>query len=145
MIILVEVLNNNNEFKTIKLDTKNKNIIDLKIELSNLENISINNQVWYLNNYELDDNTDIFFKDIIYNVYFSDNRVSLTININGELKRTPQLLTNTSILEIKNILSINDNIYFRNIKLLDHKNIKYYNLNNNSILILNSKLHSSTL
>ena len=137
MIILVEVLNNNNEFKTIKLDTKNKNIIDLKIELSNLENISINNQVWYLNNYELDDNTDIFFKDIIYNVYFSDNRVSLTININGELKRTPQLLTNTSILEIKNILSINDNIY--------HKNIKYYNLNNNSILILNSKLHSSTL
>lgn len=145
MIILVEVLNNNNEFKTIKLDTKNKNIIDLKIELSNLENISINNQAWYLNNYELDDNTNIFFKDTIYNVYFSDNKVSLAININGELKRTPQLSTDTSILEIKNILSINDNIYFRNIKLLDHKNIKYYNLNNNSILVLNSKSNSSIL
>ena len=144
MIILVEVLNNNNEFKTIKLDTKNKNIIDLKIELSNLENISINNQVWYLNNYELDDNTNVFLKDT-YNVYFKNDTVSLTININGELKMTPHFSPNTSILEIKNILSINDNIYFRNIKLLDHKNIKYYNLNNTSILILNSKLHSSTL
>lgn len=145
MIILVEVLNNNNEFKTIKLDTKNKNIIDLKIELSNLENISINNQVWYLNNYELDNNTNVFIKDTIYNVYFKNDTVSLTININGELKTTPHFSPNTSILEIKNILSINDNIYFRNIKLLDHKNIKYYNLNNTSILVLNSKLHSSIL
>ncbi len=38
------------------------------------------------------------------------------------------------IKELKNILSIKDNIYYRNIKLLDNKTFNYYNISNNKQL-----------
>ena len=140
MFILIEIFTKDNNYKKCEINVNNKNFLDVKIELSNLEHIPIKKQLWYFNNIEIDDLKT--WVDGNYSVYYKNDHISLDISINNNIIKTPLISKDTEIKELKNILSIKENIYFRNIKLLDDKSIGYYNLNsNNKLFVKNDKVN----
>ena len=138
MKISVEVLTEENIFKKIQFDTNNKILLDLQIELANILNISLNNQLWYLQGEELDYNFSDWINNYSYSVFIEKDYITLFIKNKNKIIKTPQISKNMKIKELKNILSIKDNIYYRNIKLLDHKTFNYYNISNNKQLNIQS-------
>ena len=91
-----------------------------------------NEQEWYFNNIQID--TSFILKKGKYSVFFSNDNISIKINIDNKLKVLPYLSKNLKISDLKNILTIKDNIYLNEKMLSNDKTLTYYNINNNDIL-----------
>jgi hypothetical protein len=56
------------------------------------------------------------------------------MKINNKIIMTPLILKNSTIKELKNILSIKDNIYFKHNKLQDNNTLEDYDINNTDLI-----------
>ena len=118
------------------------------------KNITINNQkikdlgkwakfFWYKDGIQLDNNYNDWKENDTYEVMFNNDYININLKINNKNIITPLISKKITIKELKNILSIKDNIYFKHIKLKDTKTLEDYNINNMDSLIINS--YSSAL
>lgn len=120
MLITFEVLENNDIYNKV-INVTGKNANDIK-KYFNYKNIKI-----YQNTNIIDDTFNKWSNDNQYFIYIeNDIYISFQLNNNS----TPYLNYNMTIKEIKNILSIKDEIFFNNVKLNDNYTLKYYNINN---------------
>jgi hypothetical protein len=85
---------------------------------------------WYKDGNLLDPYEDILEDNESYEIIFNKNNINLCIQHKNKKIITPLVSKNITIGELKNILSIKDNIYFNREKLKDNKTIDYYNINN---------------
>ncbi len=85
---------------------------------------------WYKDGNKLNPDEDILEDNESYEIIFNKEHINLCIQHNNKTFITPLISKNITIGELKNILSIKDNIYFNRIKLKDNKTIEYYNINN---------------
>lgn len=119
---------------TINFNVSEKNCIDI------INNISkkYNKSTKYINIYQDDKLLKKTFNnwDNKYNyVIFIDNSfINIIIKHKNKVIRLPQLDLDTKIGEIKNILSIEEDIFFRNIKLENKNTLSSYKISNNNIL-----------
>ena len=143
MKISVEVLTEDNSFNIYQFDITDKILLDIMIQLANLINVPISNQVWYLDGKVMASTFSNWKKDDEYSMYAKKEYITLFINIKNKLITTPQIPVDMKIKELRNILSIKDNIYFRNIKLLDNKTFKYYNIGDKNKLSINKYCNES--
>ena len=97
MKISVEVLTEENIFKKIQFDTNNKILLDLQIELANILNISLNNQLWYLQGKELDYNFSNWINNYSYSVFIEKDYITLFIKNKNKIIKTPQISKNMKI------------------------------------------------
>lgn len=136
MIIHIEGFDNNNNYITFNINPKNKKIKDLgKLSYYNWfkDGVQLNNDY---NNWENNDNYEIIFNNEFINIY---------IQINNKLILSPLICKDISIKELKNILSIKDNIYFKQINLKDDKTLDNYNINNMDTIITHTYCSSFAL
>lgn len=129
MIVHIEVISKN-IYNNIIL--KGNNFYDIQNQIYCKYLISINNQEWYFK----DDIIDSSFKlkKGNYTVYFYCDYISIIINNKNKFIKLPQLSTNLKINELKDILSIKDNIYLNNEMLIDNKKLSDYNISSKDIL-----------
>lgn len=119
---------------TINFNVSQKNCMDIIYNISKKYNKSTK----YINIYQDDKLLKKTFNnwDNKYNyVIFIDNSfINIIIRNNNKVIRLPQLDLDTKIGEIKNILSIKEDIFFRNIKLENKNTLSSYKISNNNIL-----------
>lgn len=119
---------------TINFNVSEKNCIDIIYNISKKYNKSTK----YINIYQDDKLLKNTFNnwDNKYNyIIFIDNSfINIIVKYNNKNIRLPQLDLNTKISEIKNILSIEEDIFFRNIRLENKNTLSSYKINNNNIL-----------
>lgn len=119
---------------TINFNVFEKNCIDIIYNISKKYNKSTK----YINIYQDDKLLKNTFNnwDNKYNyIIFIDNTfINIIVKYNNKNIRLPQLDLNTKISEIKNILSIEEDIFFRNIRLENKNTLSSYKINNNNIL-----------
>jgi hypothetical protein len=95
---------------------------------------------WYKDGEQLNPYEDILEDNQTYEVIYNKENINLTIQINNKKFITPLINKNIKIKELKNILSIKDNIYFNKIKLNDNRTLDSYNINNMDRLNTQSSL-----
>ena len=134
MIIHVEGFDQNNNFINLIFNPQNKKI-------KHLGNFSY--YTWFKDGMQLNDNYNDWEDNENYEVIFNNYFINLYIKINNKTIMTPLINRNNTIKELKNILSIKDNIYFKQIKLKDNNTLEYYDINNLDSLNLYS--YSSAL
>jgi hypothetical protein len=134
MIIHVEGFDQNNNFINLTINPQNKKI-------KHLGNFA--NYTWFKDGIQLSDNYNDWKDTEHYEVIFNNYYINLYIKINNKTIMTPLINRNTTIKDLKNILSIKDNIYFKQIKLKDNYTLEYYDINNLDSLNLYS--YSSAL
>ena len=134
MIIHVEGFDQNNNFINLIFNPQNKKI-------KHLGNFS--HYTWFKDGMQLNDNYNDWKDNENYEVIFNNYFINLYIKINNKTIMTPLINRNNTIKELKNILSIKDNIYFKQIKLKDNNTLEYYDINNLDSLNLYS--YSSAL
>lgn len=134
MIIHIEGFNHKTEYFEKNINVNNKPIYMLTdwIEYE-----------WYQDGNKLDHLFAEWKTDVIYTLYYNANSyIRLKImqnNGNHQFVLSPLLSTDMKIKDLKDILSIQNNIYFHNIKLNENKTLKYYNINNmDAILFCNT-------
>lgn len=119
---------------TINFNVSHKNCMDIIYNISKKYNKSTK----YINIYQDDKMLKKTFNnwDNKYNyVIFIDNRfVNIIIKHRNKVIKLPQLDLDTKIGEIKNILSIEEDIFFRKIKLENKNTLSSYKISNNNIL-----------
>ncbi len=121
MIIHIEGLDQNNNFI---MDT-------IKVTSPLIKDIGMFScYAWYKDGCLLDPYEDILEDNESYEIIFNKNNINLCIQYKNKTIITPLVSKNITIGELKNILSIKDNIYFNREKLKDNKTIEYYNINN---------------
>jgi hypothetical protein len=104
---------------------------------------------WYDDGIELDSEFNEWAENITYQIMFNQEYINLIININNSKKITPLISRNSTIDDLKDILSIKDNIYFNKINLKNNKTLNYYNINNMDLLSvrmntsMNTTIHTS--
>ena len=133
MIVNVEVISEN-IYDNLKVKGDTFENIQIEIEMKYL--VPISNQEWFFNDKNINSSFNLISG--CYTVYFSGNYISLTINNKNKITKLPFLSSKLKIKELKNILSIKDNIYLNNIKLCDTKKLIDYNINSNNILVVKS-------
>ena len=131
MLIDIEIISEN-IFDNISLDAFS--FINLKNMIKEKYLVPIKNQEWFFNNNKIDDFIDINCNIGIYTVYFSNNLINLKIKNKNKIIKLPYLSKSLTIKELKNILSIKDNIYLNNINLLNNKKLSDYQIKSNDIL-----------
>jgi hypothetical protein len=134
MIIYVEGFDQNNNFINVIINPHNKKIKDLD---------KWAHYTWFKDGIQLSDNYDNWDNNDNYEVIFNNEYINVYIKNNNNNIMTPLINRNSTIKELKNILSIKDNIYFKQIKLKDNNTLEYYDINNLDSLNLYS--YSSTL
>lgn len=125
---------NGDDIDTFSISQNNiKNIYNI---ICKKYNITIKEISIYQNNIKLSYNFFDYNKNNNYMIIIKNNQqvINLKINYNNKIINLPKLTFNTTIKDIKNILSIKDDIFYKNEKLNDNNTIKDYNINNNSIL-----------
>ena len=133
MLIDIEIISEN-IFDNISLEAFS--FINLKNMIKEKYLVPIKNQEWFFNDNKIDDFIDISCNIGIYTVYFSNNLINLKIKNKNKIIKLPYLSKSLTIKELKNILSIKDNIYLNNINLLNNKKLSDYQIKSNDILIL---------
>lgn len=129
MIITFELLNDISSKISVNID--NNNIFDIKLYLKNKYNLD--NIIIFEENIKLNDDFINWNTTNNYYIYIeSDIFISLQLNMPHKIIITPYFNINTPISIIKNILSINNDLYFNNVKLNNNKTLSDYNINNNS-------------
>lgn len=110
------------------------------------KNITITNQkikhlgswakyYWYKDGIQLDNNYNNWKENDTYEVMFNNDYININLKINNKNIITPLISKKITIKELKNILSIKDNIYFKQIKLKDENTLEDYDINNMDMLI----------
>lgn len=133
MLIDIEIISEN-IFDNISVEAFS--FINLKNMIKEKYLVPIKNQEWFFNNNKIDDFIDISCNIGIYTVYFSNNHINLKIKNKNKIIKLPYLSKSLTIKELKNILSIKDNIYLNNINLLNNKKLSDYQIKSNDILTL---------
>ena len=137
MILSIEIISED-VFTHLYLNINKETLLDIKQYIEQKTNIKINNQEWYFKDNKINNN----FKPIEgdYFIYtLTNENISFFLNYNNQIIKTPYVSKYIDIKELKDILSIKDNIYLKNIKLNNANTLEYYNINNNTELkILNS-------
>lgn len=134
MLISVDIISEN------IFDSHNYNVnsfLELQNEITKNYFISFKNQEWYFNENQIKDNFKLLKGN--YTLYlFKLDYISLHLNINSNIIKLPFVSKELKIVDLKDILSIKDNIYLNNIKLCDNKKLIDYNINTNNILFVKS-------
>jgi hypothetical protein len=125
MIVCIEGFDQNNNFINLNIDTKNKKIKYLG-KWAHYE--------WYKNGIQLSRDYNDWRDDETYEVIYNNDFINLYIKINNKIIMTPLICKSSTIKELKNILSIKDNIYFKHNKLQDNNTLEDYDINNMDIL-----------
>ena len=125
---------NHGNYINIKLNVNNKYCEDIINHISKKYNKSIE----YINIYE---NNKILQNKFLnwdltnnYIIMIENDFINIIIKLKNKTVKLPQLELSTKISEIKNILSIKDDIFFKNNKLNDTYSLEYYKINDNNIL-----------
>ena len=129
MIIHVEGFDQNNNLinYNININIKNKKIKDLgKWAFYD----------WYKDGVQLDSEYNNWIENEHYEVIFNNNYINLNLKINNKKIISPLISKKITINELKNILSIKDNIYFKQLKLKDNQTLEHYNIDNMDSLVL---------
>jgi hypothetical protein len=124
---------------------KNDDIVDIDIETHNNKLEDIINYFELIYNYNID---SVYENNLLLSNDFNkwDNRneymiilndkeyIFIKIKLANNMINLPCLEINTTISDIKNILSIEDDIFYMNLKLNENRTLKDYNITNDSIL-----------
>jgi hypothetical protein len=97
---------------------------------------------WYDDGIELDYNFNDWNENTTYQIMFNQEYINLIININHSKKISPLISKNSTIGEVKDILSIKDNIYFNKKNLKNNKTLNYYNISNMDLLNVHNNILS---
>ena len=136
MIIHIEGFNNINEYFEQAININRNEPIYMLTEWSDYE--------WFLDGNELDCLFCEWDSNIIYTLYYCKNKyIRLRViryknnreHMREQIIISPLISTNIKVKELKDILSVKDNIYFRNIRMNENKTLKDYNINNMDTLI----------
>ncbi len=109
------------------------NFIKKKININNTKIKYLGNwssYFWYKDGIQLDSNYNEWNENDTYEVIFNNDYINLKLKTNNKIIISPLLSKKITIKELKDILSIKDNIYFKQIKLKDDKTLEQYNINN---------------
>jgi hypothetical protein len=85
---------------------------------------------WYKDGIQLSPYYKDWIENDTYEIIFNNEYINLYIQYNNKIIITPLINKKSTIKNIKDILSIKDNIYFGNIRLKDDKTLEFYNINN---------------
>ena len=129
MIIHIEGFDQNNNYINKNIDPNNKRIKEL-IKWACYD--------WYKDGIKLDDNYNDWKDNDNYEIIYNNKYINLYIKIKNKMIMTPLICKSSSIEELKNILSIKDNIYFNQIKLKDENSLDDYDINNLDLLTINN-------
>jgi hypothetical protein len=124
----------NNDFIELCLDIVGKNCDDIIKYISKKYNKDNN----YINIYENDNLLKKSFNNwkYEYNYIVVINKcfVNIIIKYKSKIIKLPQLEITTRISDIKNILSIEGDIFFKNKKLNNKATLEFYKIKNNNVL-----------
>lgn len=134
MIIHIEGFDQTNNYINTILNVGNKMIKELGVW-------SFYN--WYDDGIELDSEFNEWENEVTYQIMFNQEYINLIININNSKKITPLISRNSTIGDLKDILSIKDNIYFNKVNLKNNKTLNYYNINNMDLLNVHKNIYTS--
>ena len=126
MIIHIEGFDQYNNLINTNINTKNKKIKDLGKWAS---------YDWYKDGILLNIDYDDWKENDEYEIMFNNNYINIILKINNKKILSPLISKKIKIIELKNILSIKDNIYFNKLKLQDQKTLEDYDINNNDLII----------
>lgn len=121
MNIHIEGFDINNNYFDLYINPKKSMIKYLK---------NWNKYEWYLDNILLSPYYNDWKQDTTYQLVYNCNHINVIINKNNKIIISPLIDYNCTIRELKDILSIKDNIYFHRILLQDDMTLAYYNINN---------------
>lgn len=133
-----------NNFDNLNINIYNKDCYEVIHFISNEYNQNLNFITIYEDNKLLSNsflNWDITKK---YFIIINAEYITIYVKVNNNKLKLPQLDINTKIIDIKNILSIKDDIFLNNIKLKDNSTLFYYNIKNNNILNVNYQADAVT-
>jgi hypothetical protein len=125
MIIHIEGFDQNNDYIS-----KNINVNSLMIQ--QLEHWA--QYDWFKDGVQLESTYNNWEENGNYEVMFNNDYINIYIKNNNKLLLSPYISKNITIGELKDILSIKDNIYFQRKKLNDNQTLDFYNIDNKNIL-----------
>ncbi len=131
MIIHVEGFDQNNNYISKSLDTKGRMI-------KNLGKWACYD--WFKDGIHISPSYNNWKDNDTYEIIFNHDYINLYIMINNKNIITPLINRNSTIEELKDILSIKDNIYFDKVKLKNDRTLESYNINNMDKLMCNYEL-----
>jgi len=134
MIIHIEGFDQNNNFINKYINIQNKKLKELK---------GWTCYDWFKDGFQLDDEYNDWKDNDNYEIIFNNRYINLYIKINNKLVMSPLISITSTIEELKDILSIKDNIYFKQIKLKDNKTLDDYGINNMETISVMSNIYSS--
>ncbi len=140
MIIHIEGFDQNNNFINKYINIQSKNIKELK-RLKEFKEWACYD--WFKDGCQLDNEYNDWKDNDNYEIIFNNQYINLYIKIKNKLIITPLISITSTIEELKDILSIKDNIYFKQIKLKDNKTLDDYGINNMETLSVISNIYSS--
>lgn len=136
MIIHIEGFDQNNNYINKTINPHNKMIKELT-KWSDYD--------WYKDGIKLDDNYNDWEENGTYEIIFSQQYINLYIKIKNKNIMSPLICKSSTIEELKDILSIKDNIYFNQKKLQNEYTLDDYDINHlDSLIINNSYGYSSS-
>ena len=138
MIIHIEGFNHKNEYFEQDISIKNEPLYMLT-EWSDYD--------WFQDGNELDCMFCEWAKDTTYTLYYNTNKyIRLRLVRYNKFQElniiSPLVSSDIKVKELKDILSIKDNIYFHNIKMNENKTLKHYNINNMDTLVCGINLYA---
>ncbi len=129
MIIHIEGFDQNNDYISKKI-----NVHSLMIkQLGHFSHYD-----WFKDGIQLESNFNNWEENTNYEIIFNNDYINIYIKNNNKLLLSPYISKNITISELKNILSIKDNIYFQRTKLNDDKTLEFYNIDNKNVLDVNA-------
>lgn len=141
MNISLEIFMEDNSFVNKIITVTNEKLCILKNNIYNEFNIPIEKQEWYLNGDILCDSFNNWINGD-YVLFINNDIVEIKFLINNNITNM-YINKNITVKELKNILSIHDNIYIRNELLEDNNTINEYNYY--IPLTINNKLSSRSV
>ncbi len=121
MFIHIEGFDKNNNFISKKINTHSLMIKDLG-KWAYYD--------WYKDGIQLNNTYNQWDENYTYEIIFNNNYINLYLKINNKKILTPLINVNTTIEELKDILTIKDNIYFHNQKLKNYNTLAFYGIKN---------------
>jgi hypothetical protein len=121
MIIHVEGFDQYNNFIITNIKLNNTKIKDLG---------GWANYYWYKDGIQLENDYCSWKDNDSYEVIFNNDYINLNLKIYNKNIITPLISKKITIKELKNILSIKDNIYFKQFRLKDEDTLEDYSINN---------------
>ena len=133
-----------NNFIDLSLDVLNKECKDVIKFISNEYKKSIKFIKIYENDNLLKTSFNEWDLNSNYIIFIENTFINIIIKFKKKNIKLPQLELNTKIKEIKNILSIEGDIFFKNKKLDNNNSLSYYKINDNNILTTYQAVVTST-